>query len=485
MKRMKVVFLTLLSIALILLPFALPCVIALATPPQYENTFVGVLDEKFERLNSIEEDKIVIIGGSSVAFGVDSALIEEYVGMPTVNFGLYATLGTKLMLDLSKSAVKSGDVIIVAPELDAQTLSLYFNTESTLQAMDGNWSMARYVDSDNFFSLVGGMWNLAANKLSYMKTGAPAPDGVYSAESFNEYLDISYPREENAMHLYYDPNAIINLDKSIVSKEFTDYLNDYISYCEFRGATVYFSYCPMNELAVVDSSYENLSEFEEYLKENINCEFISSIEDYVLEAEYFYDTNFHLNDYGKTKHSVNLIKDILLEFEIPKLVEAPVGAEDAEGLVQIIKPALPFVDYRYYEWDENEIYFEYEQSEQGYYTIVGLSEIGKTMTSLTVPKGANGYVVSAIAEGAFSDSLLEELTVPEETELKIFMNGAFRGASHLKRLVMLHPKEDDIIPPADFIGVSEEFCVYIPEGSNYDSGYNWGERGLKFERIEE
>ena len=42
--------------------------------------------------------------------------------MPVVNFGLYANLGTKLMLDLSRSGIGAGDVIVVAPEMNEQTL---------------------------------------------------------------------------------------------------------------------------------------------------------------------------------------------------------------------------------------------------------------------------------------------------------------------------------------------------------------------------
>ena len=51
-------------------------------------------------------------------------LMEEMIGMPVVNFGLYATLGTKLMLDLSLGAIKKGDVVVIAPETDPQTYSL-------------------------------------------------------------------------------------------------------------------------------------------------------------------------------------------------------------------------------------------------------------------------------------------------------------------------------------------------------------------------
>jgi hypothetical protein len=209
------------------------------------------------------------------------------------------------------------------------------------------------------------------------------------------------------------------------------------------------------------------------MEENINARFISDIEDYILEPEYFYDTNFHLNDAGMTLHSANLTKDILLELEIPTLVNESVE-----------KPELPFADVRYFDYDENEIYFTYESSADGSYTITGLTELGKTKTTLTVPRGAESFMVTGIAEDAFADSELRELVIPENTNLKILMNDCFRGAGKLSRLVIHHEKEEDILPPYDFFGVAADFTVFIPDGSNYESGYYWGERGLKFERIE-
>ena len=55
MKKVKIILLSLLSVVAILLPFFSVFGVVLITPPQYSDTFVGVLDEKYERLHSIEE----------------------------------------------------------------------------------------------------------------------------------------------------------------------------------------------------------------------------------------------------------------------------------------------------------------------------------------------------------------------------------------------------------------------------------------------
>ena len=456
-----------LVLALLILPFAFVLCVAILTPPQYSNTFVGALDEKYERLHSIEEDKIVVVGGSSVAFGLDSQLVEEWTDMPVVNFGLYAALGTKLMLDLSRSAISAGDVVVIAPELDPQTLSLYFSSEQTLNAIDGNFSMFWDIANENKFSVLGGMWDLATDKLKRIASGELLnPDGVYNSASLNEYGDVIYPRPENVMEAYYDENTKILLSREVIDEAFVDYLNEYIAFCKERGATVIFSWCPMNELAVeIGEEFKSASEFSDYLDSILDCDVYGDINNYIMDAGYFYDTNYHLNDSGVIKRSVELARDVLFALEIPRavLVDVPEA------------PALPNADTKFDGEDINSIYFTYEQRANGSYKITGLSAEGLKRFSVTIPLGYNGYKVTAIGEGAFSKGSLSEVIIPEDTNIRIIENGAFSGASTISKLTIYYPVADDIIPPVDFFGTNSDFKIYVPQDSNYDVQYNWVE----------
>ena len=143
---MKTVFKIIALVLAVIIPLISVPLVAVFSAPEFQDSFVGALDSKVDRLMNTEEDKIVIVGGSSVAFGYDSDIIEKYVGMPVVNFGLYAALGTKLMLDLSREGIRDGDIVILAPELDSQTLSMYFSAETTLRAFDGSPELYRYID---------------------------------------------------------------------------------------------------------------------------------------------------------------------------------------------------------------------------------------------------------------------------------------------------------------------------------------------------
>ena len=449
--------------------------VAFLSSPEFDESFVGALDEKLERLAEIDEDKLVIIGGSSAAFGYDSAIIEKYLDMPVVNLGLYAALGTKLMLDLSKDSICEGDIVVIAPELDAQTLSLYFSASTTLRALDGSPKYLSRIPKEHRVSLLGASWSFAAEKLSYKLFGGAEYDGVYSAKSFNDYGDIGVYRAANTMHQYYDPNLPILLDGSIIDGDFVDYLNDYIAYVKSVGATVYFEFCPMNRLAISEetSSYEAMSAFQELVENTFDCEVVGYVEDYIYDEGYFYDSNFHLNSAGVVKHTVNVTRDLLIALGVPSAVNEEIPDP----------PALPELDLRYFEEDENSKYFEYEKMANGAYMIVGVKEQYRNEKTLTVPLGYNGYKVMVIGPSAFSDSSVERLILTEDTSVRQFANGAFLGAGSLSEMYIYYPEESDISPPLDFIGTKADFKVYVPLGSNYMSGYFWSERNLTFEYI--
>ena len=473
MRRFKISLCVILSILAIILPLALPVVYAFVSPPQYDNTFVGALDKKLERLQSVEGEKIVVIGGSSVAFGLDSALMEKYTGMPVVNFGLYAALGTKLMLDLSRSGIGEGDIVIVSPELDAQTWSLYFNSKTTLQAFDGNLTSLKYVDSEHAFSLAGSIWNFAASKLQYQINGnKPDPDGVYNSKNFNEYGDLVFERNENVMFGYYELNNLIDPDPDIITDEFVDYMNDYIDYCKSKGATVYLSFAPMNELGVASgATYDDFYEFSDKVEARINCTLLSDITTCLYDPGYFYDTNYHLNDIGVKANTLRLASDLRIEM----------GNYEAIGESIPDPLRLPIFDVSYDgEDDENSKYFVFEEASNGALSIVGLTELGKKQATLTVPVGYNGKKVIYISEGAFVGGEVRTLILTVDTNIRAFAVDSFKGASTLTDIIIYYMNEADILPPPSFYGASSSLRVHVPKDSGYESGYYWSERGLKF-----
>ena len=463
MKKTKIILTAAISFIVIILPILILPLAAVVIPSQYSNTFLGALPAKVERLESIDEPKVVVIGGSSVAFGIDSEKMEEHLGMPVVNFGLYAAIGTRAMIELSRSSIAEGDIIVLAPELDPQTLSMYFSSQSMLSAVDTDYSILNSLSIDSKLSALGGLWRHIQEKLIYKREGAPDPEGVYNSKNFNEYGDIVWERPNNVMQFHYDPNTNITLMPEIVEDEFIDFVNEYVDYCESRGATVYFTYAPMNKLAVTNEyDDESIYDFADYLEQNIHCEFISMIDYYIMDERYFYDTNYHLNDVGVLYRTALLLEDMSVALGI----DSKIAFDVPEA------PSLPFADVIFEGEDVNAAYFTYERMSNGAYMITGLTELGMTMETLTVPLGYNNYKVTAIGKDALSGGAVKSLIVTEDSNLRNFIDDFYRGSA-LTDIWIYYDfggNDDEKLAPASNFGGAK---IHVSRHSAYPNSYDW------------
>ena len=474
----------------LIIPLASFVCLAVSLPDVYGETFLGALEGKYKRLCSIDSPKLVVVGGSSVAFGLDSEVLERELNMPVVNFGLYATLGTKLMMDLSRANVNEGDIVILSPEMNSQTLSLYFNAESTWQAIESSPSILKHIAFEDLGSMAGAYYSHNATKLKYVRDGVKlSPDGIYRSDSFNEYGDIDYDRPYNTMYastgMTYDTANKISLSTDIVSPEFTDYVNDYVKWCEKKGARVYFSFCPMNIDGFETSTDKNsMIEMFEFLTRKLDCPVINSPIDTAYESNYFYDTNFHLNDAGVSLHTRCLLTSLYRQL----------GRTDIPTVDLLEMPDLPI-----YEGDlstdgnDFEEMFVYEEYGSGY-ALVGTTEAARDLKYLEIPSSHNGRAVIALNDGLFKDCpALTEIRVYKSISVfseKVFesMNGSLKVYMSVDDAPYM-TDEDAPLPQVsmellDNTDANVTFCFSQKGFERFLEDYSWQQHGEHFEVVE-
>ncbi len=482
-KKRPVALILILSICITLVfPLLMTLSVTFLFPPVYADTFVGELGDKYERLTSAEGEKIVIVGGSSVAFGINSEMIKESLGYEVVNFGLYASLGTKLMMDLSLGGIGEGDIVVLAPEINEQTLSLYFNSEVAMQSFDGSFGMLGDVKGDNLGAMVGEMWSFAAEKLAYTISGKlPENVGAYRKEWFNEYGDNTYHRPYNTMTtveksisfaLRYNKNDPQYQDYEI----FIDYVNEYTEKCKELGATVYFSFPPMCESALFDGAVDNTMYFYNNLIANLNCRVISDINDYIMDEGYFFDSEFHLNNDGVTVRTVRLIDDIKRELGIKTIT-----MEEAK-----LPPPPGYAPIDFGGENEENLYFTLEAAKTGagqpIWYVTGLNEEGMKQTSLKIPDMVDGVPVAGIGSMAFANSAVRTLGLGNN--ITNISSCAFAEAEHLTSVYIpfSSPEGRSIPNSSNENGLAtkdarDDLILYVPADSLslFKENYFWGD----------
>lgn len=449
----------------ILLLLILPVTLLLwgfCLPMQYDSTFMGELKYKQALLETAEGPRIVLVGGSGAAFGVDSALVEEaFPEYHVVNYGMYAALGTTVMLDLSEDLIREGDIVILMPEQERQTLSDFFDPAILWQGVDGAYGLLSNLSQAQLTKMAGQFPYFAAQKMGYLLEGQPPqPQGVYSRASFNVYGDVASTLcAQNIMTGGFDPTTPIRFDKDMVTDAFIERVNRYGEVLQDRGATVWYGFCPMNALAIAENA--DVDGFCQSLQEKLVFPLLGDPHSSILDPEWFYDTNFHLNSSGKTVYTRILIRNIkaMLLDSSPTQIALPV------------KPPMAAAQL-FAGTSEDAACFVYEERD-GAAIITGLSQEGKERESLTVPALWNDLPVVSIAENAFSGgSRLQSITLQEN--IQAIMDGAFAGCPLLTEIILLSADPSACRVGPDLLSGTAAM-IYVPPDalSDYRTNYFW------------
>jgi len=272
--------------------------------PQYEGAYTASLLDKMNRLQSIDEPKIVLIGNSNLAFGICSEMMEEELGMPVVNMGLHGGLSNRFHENMAKCNVREGDIYIVCH-------TQYWDDDSigdavlTWTVIENHLELWRLLQGKDIGPMIEAFPTYLKKCLGLHLDGEgnKDPGGCYSRSAFNVYGDVCVLRE-NSKYIF--ENEIWPFAVGDITVERLNELNVFL---EERGATLLVAGYPIGngELTVEP---EKFVEAQTYLEEGLECPVISDFTDYMFDYQYFYDTEYHMNTEGVILRTEQLISDI-------------------------------------------------------------------------------------------------------------------------------------------------------------------------------
>ena len=445
-------------ILLLILPAALLAAV-FAVPDQYSRTYLAALKDKVTALEEAPSPRIVVIGGSGAAFDVDcEALGAQFPGYEVIDLGLYAGLGTTVMLEMALPDLRAGDVAVFMPETSAQTLSDFFDPLSMWQAAEGRYSLLMRLSPSRREAMAGAFPRYAARRLRSFLTGSvPDGEGIYARSSFTSRGDIVPDgREYNRMPGGWDVNAPLSFEKSRPADAFVERVNAFTEACERIGARVFFRFCPMNIEAFPPGEIEKADAFERSLRDLLRCEVIGSARRAVMDAGWFYDTNYHLNAAGALMNTFLLAEDLKAALGDPSPVTMALpgmpgaaASEKREGN------------------DADRDMFLYAAEGDGL-TVTGLTAEGLLREALTVPPE-----VIAFASDAFSGAVrLRTLTLQDG--VRVIPDGAFSGCPALREIILLQFDPGKCTVGGGLLDGTDAL-VYVPADKygSYCTDYFW------------
>lgn len=217
----------------------------LALPP--DNLHATVLDKE-RRLAEAPSPRLVLVGGSGLAFGVDSATIDTALGgsYQVVNMGLHAGLGLDFMLNEALDGLREGDVVVLTPEYDIvwRDEPNYLTIAEVLRFAP---SAGRYVERRHWWPTAkAAVLTQPPVMLHDIAVGALrnvvpmlGSGGLYYRSAFNEYGDNRAGSELESTYVPVPEELVANVFESDYARNL-DTIEAFVAAARKRGVQVYY-----------------------------------------------------------------------------------------------------------------------------------------------------------------------------------------------------------------------------------------------------
>ena len=255
--------------------------------------YMSAILDKDRLLRDTPSPKIVFVGASNLAFGLDSERVQSAMHLPVVNLGLHGGIGLKFMLDSTRPYVKKGDTVVLVPEYEEFFGERHYGEAPLLNALHLSREGWRYIDSIQQYRVI---WRYALTEMKdtihAMYKRSSSSGKIYSRKSFNRFGDM-------VAHLKENPRKIESYGVPLGNEKFNDRvladLEKFRESSEGNGAAVLIlspsiaeSAFKMNR-AGIREVYDRIRAYG-----GLGAIQKSTPEDYVFPDSCFFDTAYHL-----------------------------------------------------------------------------------------------------------------------------------------------------------------------------------------------
>lgn len=276
----------------------------------FPNDYLNEFPIKKELVRNTPSPKMVVLGGSNVAFGIDSKMLADSLGIPVVNAGLHAALGLRFIMDTAIPLLHKGDVLVIMPEYDhffgttawgsdiALSFAPFFASATDLKSLNMQQlsAVARGLYCRNIKYFINGITNRISSKkgsstYSYIKSGFDERGDEVSHRFKKSVVDMAT----------YRSNPITgNINE--------EYLGEFIS--EVKGLqqsgirVILLPPAILNRSLAADSA--KIQALSHRLSQS-GVSFQAPLDKFTYPSQYLYDTHYHLNAEGVRLNTRNVL----------------------------------------------------------------------------------------------------------------------------------------------------------------------------------
>ena len=283
--------------------------------PQYTYGYNASFLDKINRLENIDIPKIVLIGNSNLAFGIQSDLIENEIGMPVVNLGFNGSLGNAFHERMPLFNLTEGDILVIChlDYSDDDKITEAYSAISTVENHFHYWKIFRLKDMPRIILTLPKYARTCLKRYINKEDIEPEEKSCYMRSAFNEYGDNIFPRNIEAG----EGGPALRHPK--VNDICMNRINNFYKFCKQKGIYVVIAGTPILS-GLEGFNLDEYKQFQRKLEEYAECPIISDFTDYIFDKKYFYGDYKHMTNDGAKLRTGQLIKDLKRFIETDKVI---------------------------------------------------------------------------------------------------------------------------------------------------------------------
>jgi len=283
------------------------CVVWISNNP---DDYMWSMLDKHTRVSEINEPKVLLAGGSSVAWGSDSEMISKACNRPVVNLATIAGVGLPFMLNEIRACSKSRDAVVLS--LEYGVLLDGGNGRTLFRAFFANPESIRYFAYKDWKTLFDdgvvpgfSIWTKRAVSLC-IKATPPSELSLnaYARSAFNEYGDVirHYSLEPRGY-----PKHAFGVPRLPEIQPAIERLRVFLQECDQQQISVFYFF-PVIPEKIYERKRKEIQEIGIELQKLFAGRVLNSQEEMLYNDSAFFDTHYHLVEWAAKKRTAFLIE---------------------------------------------------------------------------------------------------------------------------------------------------------------------------------
>lgn len=282
----------------------------LSFDPRSKNAYIATIIDKAKLLDSIPSPRLVLMSGSSMAFGVDSDTLEKILGLPVVNAALHFNFGSRYMTEELKTYLKKGDIVLITLEYMVTSEG---KSEEQLIAADFFPPSKKWI---HFSSITEQISAYSVHRLTdcRLMIGEALNDSRSKPISIADTTSIFYrncfsSKGDILCHLNNPPTKVVYPALSS-EQDFTQQikdLNDFYEFAQKKGAKVLFTFPCLAQRSFEENS-NVIKKLTDEISSQLKIPILGTPENALMDDALFYDNAYHPNAKGRAIFTNRLLE---------------------------------------------------------------------------------------------------------------------------------------------------------------------------------